>query len=363
MKPNICLKSLRLKLLLEIAVSFIVALIASALLSKYLVNGYLESHQENLSPDVYNFFALCVFTAAILIFIISFLLLANKHIRYIKYIAREVKLIASRNLGEPLEVRGEDELAALCMNINTMSKELKDRFEYERNLENTKAELITNVSHDLRTPLTAIIGYLDLLKNEKTAGEGERKEYLNSTYNLSMQLKHLIDELFEYTKLSGSEGIMEMEEVDIGAVLNQIVGEYTPIMESKGLKIVPEIPNEPLQVRIDIEKMVRVFDNILSNAEKYSLNPSEIQIQAKKAGESVLISFSNKGEHLSEENLSKIFDRFYRADPSRSATSQGSGLGLAISKKIVELHHGDIWAESKGDTVTFFVKLKLEQHK
>jgi K+-sensing histidine kinase KdpD len=117
--------------------------------------------------------------------------------------------VASQNLGETLEVRGKDELSELCMNINVMSKELKNKFEYERELERTKSELIPNISHDLRTPLTPIIAYLDILRNEKFRAKEEEKEYLNSSYNLFIKLKKLMDELFEYTKLSSNEVVLE----------------------------------------------------------------------------------------------------------------------------------------------------------
>lgn len=349
--------SLKLKLLLEITLSFVLTLVYIYTFSLYVFGPYYVKNQNNWNISFVYYFSIIYFISAIGVFVLCFLLMSNRHIKYIKYIAREVKLIAGGSLGQTLEVRGKDELAELCANINSMSKELKDKFEYERDLERIKSELITNVSHDLRTPLTPIIAYLDILKNEKFSTKEEEKEYLNSSYNLSIKLKKLIDELFEYTKLSSKEVVLELEEVDICPILNQIVGEYAPMLESKGLRVVAQVSDEEIPVKIDVEKMVRVFENILSNAEKYSSKPSDIIVNADNKEDDVVISISNKGEHLDQDQLNRMFEKFYRVDISRSSNIEGSGLGLAISKKIVEFHHGQIWAECDSDIVTINVVL------
>lgn len=349
--------SLKLKLLIEIILSFILTLVYFFTLSLYVFGPYLEKNQNNLNDNLLSYFASLYLASGVGVFVLCFLLMSNRHIKYIKYIAREVKLIAGGNLGQTLKIKGNDELAELCININTMSKELKNKFEYERELERTKSELITNVSHDLRTPLTPIIAYLDILRNEKFSTKEEEKEYLNSSYNLSIKLKKLIDELFEYTKLSSKEVVLELVDVDICPILNQIVGEYAPMLESKGLRVVSQLSNEELLVKIDVEKMVRVFDNIISNAEKYSIKPSEIVVKAENKSDYACISISNKGEHIEQDKLNKMFEKFYRVDISRPSNIEGSGLGLAVSKKIVELHNGQIWAECEGNIITINVRL------
>lgn len=349
--------SLKLKLLLEIALSFILALVYLFASGAYVFGPYFQKNHNNWSDSSLFYLGLAYLASFVGVFVLCFLLMSNRHIKYIKYIAGEVKLIAGGNLGQTLKIKGKDELAELCININTMSKELKNKFEYERELERTKSELITNVSHDLRTPLTPIIAYLDILRNEKFSTEQEEKEYLNSSYNLSIKLKKLIDELFEYTKLSSKEVVLELADVDLCPILNQIVGEYAPMLESKTLRVVSQLSNEELLVKIDVEKMVRVFDNIISNAEKYSYKPSDIIIKADNKGDNVVISISNKGEHLDQDKLNRMFEKFYRVDISRSSNIEGSGLGLAISKKIVELHDGQIWAECDSDIVTINVIL------
>jgi signal transduction histidine kinase len=352
--------SLKLKLLSEVVLSFILTLVSLVILSRYIFGPFIDKNQDNLEAIIYYVAALYII-ATIGTFVLCFVLISGKHINYINYITKQVKLIASGNLGQTLEVRGNDELAQLCININSMSKELKDKFEYERELEKTKSELITNVSHDLRTPLTPIIAYLDILRNEKFTTREEEKEYLNSSYNLSIKLKQLIDELFEYTKFSSKEVRLDLTYVDILPILKQIIGEYSPMIESKGLRIITQIPDAELLINIDIEKIVRVFENILSNAEKYALKPSDIIFEADIHNNDVLISISNKSEHLDQDKLDKMFEKFYRVDISRSSNVEGSGLGLAICKKIVELHKGQIWADCHGDIITIHIKLPIKQ--
>jgi len=131
------------------------------------------------------------------------------------------------------------------------------------------------------------------------------------------------------------------------------------MLESKELKVITSIPNHELLVKIDVEKIIRVFDNILSNAEKYSSKPSDIIISVENTIDNIVISFSNKGEYIPQYNLDNMFKKFYRVDTSRSSSIEGSGLGLAISKKIIELHNGDIWADCDGDLITFKMKLQL----
>ncbi|GIM28337.1 hypothetical protein CPJCM30710_10030 [Clostridium polyendosporum] len=358
MKNLIITKSLGVNLLIKITLSFFIS-IGIYLTTSHTFCVIFINNLKNISIWVLNLICFGIFIAAIIVFIITFLLLVRREIKYINYIEKQVKFIANRNLGTTLEIRGRDELAELCKSINYMSLELKRSFEKERELENTKNELITNISHDLRTPLTAIIGYLDILKNEKFSNKESEKEYLNSTYNLAIKLKKLIDELFEYTRLSNSEIKLNLESVDINVVLNQLLGEYTPVFERKGLKIIKDFSDKELIAEVDIEKIIRVFDNILSNAEKYSYKSSDISIIIEKNNEYILFSFSNKCDPISQESLAKIFDRFYRVDVSRASKIPGSGLGLAISKRIVELHHGQIWVECDGDTIKINIRLPI----
>lgn len=134
------------------------------------------------------------------------------------------------------------------------------------------------------------------------------------------------------------------------------------MFESKGLRVLTQISDAELPVKVDVEKMVRAFENILSNAEKYSSKPSDIIVKADNKGEDVVISISNKGEHLEQDKLNRMFEKFYRVDISRSSNIEGSGLGLAISKKIVELHDGEVWAECDGEIIIINIKLPINSN-
>ncbi|GAA0742372.1 HAMP domain-containing sensor histidine kinase [Clostridium oceanicum] len=356
MRKKIISSRLSIQLVIAVAISFFASLILMAAISQYVIVNYI-SKMKFLNPFYINMFNFILPTSSIVVFVIVFLVLVKKKINYIKYISKQVNKIANEELGATLKVKGNDEIAELCKSINFMSKELKDKFDRERELEDTKTELITNVSHDLRTPLTSIIGYLDILIKEKFNNKEEKKDYLNSTYNLSIKLKKLIDELFDYTKLSNSNISLDFQKVDLGDILIQMLGEYSPIAESKGLRVVTDISDEKLPVKIDIEKMIRVFDNILSNAEKYSLKPSDIVVKAEGKDDNIFISISNKGVHLEQNKLNKMFEKFYRVDVSRSNNIEGSGIGLAICKKIVDLHNGQIWAKSNKDVISINIRL------
>ncbi|MBO9131171.1 HAMP domain-containing sensor histidine kinase [Bacillus sp. 165] len=293
----------------------------------------------------------------VLVFMASFFLLMNPTVRYIKEIELGIRTIAMKNWDYTIRIRGKDELSSLAKNINYMANELQEKFQKERQIEQTKTELIANMSHDLRTPLTSIIGYLNLLQMKQYKSEKEQEEYIFIAYNTAQKLKHLMNELFEYTKLSQPDITMDIQEVELGVLLHQFVGEYVPIFEKKDLYMRINIPEHPVMVMLDIEKMVRVLDNLLSNAEKYSHRPSELILEMKEKEEEVIISLSNQTDSMDTEEVEKLFERFYRRDRSRSENISGSGIGLAVAKRIIDLHGGKIWAESHHNVFSVYITL------
>lgn len=171
-----------------------------------------------------------------------------------KHITESVHHIANGNLGLTIRTESRDELTQLAQHINYMSEELENKFEHERQLERVKSELISSVSHDLRTPLTSIIGYLDLLKKEQYNSKAQFQEYLETIYSKSQRLKYLIDELFEYTHLSSPDVTLNRSKTDLSALLEQITGEYIPIFEKEQLTVRKSITEEHVPVCIDIER-------------------------------------------------------------------------------------------------------------
>lgn len=181
------------------------------------------------------------------------------------------------------------------------------------------------------------------------------QEYVETIYSKSQRLKHLIDELFEYTHLSSPDVTLNLNEVDLSGLLEQVVGEYMPIFEKEQLSVQKSITEENIPILMDIEKMVRVYDNLFMNAIKYSRKPSELLISLELKADKAILKVSNKVENLPVNEANKLFERFFRGDKARK-DNQGTGLGLAISKRIVELHHGIIHAEYREGWLSFIVE-------
>ncbi|MDM5153086.1 HAMP domain-containing sensor histidine kinase [Bacillus sp. DX1.1] len=303
------------------------------------------------------------FLIGVLVFIFSFFYITKRKMKQIEAMAQGVKEIEKGNLAYRIEKKGEDEIAALTENINNMAEELMINIEKERKLEKQKNELITNVSHDLRTPLTSIMGYLRLLRDSKYENKEQHDEYMRIAFVKSEQLKNLIEDLFEYTKLTNENIVLEKQEVCMNELLDQLIEELVPQAEEHGLVFVKKFPEERAYAAIDSEKMVRVFENLLMNAIKYSQDDGEIKVFLQRQRRNIQITVANHSEEFTKEELENLFERFYKKDQSRSRVTEGSGLGLAIAKSIVELQGGEIRAEYEDGIVQFIVSLPIIEEK
>ncbi len=293
----------------------------------------------------------------ILIFVALFLLLTYGKVKYINSLSKGLVEISKGNLNYRVEVKGRDELSILGKNINYMTEELMNLKEREKEIEKNKDRLIVSVSHDLRTPLTSIIGYIKLIK-EKHNEKDDINKYIDIIDNKSNRLEELINDLFEYTKLASCDIKLEKVNISLNEFMRQVVEGMMPVCNQNDLNILLEAPNEELNVNVDPAKMVRVFENIISNAIRYSNKKSNINIKIFKAENGAMVSIENEGKPIKEEELNKIFDMFYRTDGSRNNKTGGSGIGLSIAKSIVELHGGKIWAECEGDKVYMYILIK-----
>ncbi len=292
-------------------------------------------------------------------FLFVFLVLVNRKVKYIKFLTREVKVIKDNGFGKTIEVRGNDELSELCQSINSMSLELGEKIKNEKLIEKNKSELITNVSHDLRTPLTSIIGYVDLLKKNGFENKEKFHEYIEVIDERTKSLNRLINELFEYTKLTSHDIKLNYSRVEVGALVNQLVGEYIPILNKASLEIYKDITNKDIFINADIEKLVRALENLLTNAKKYSVKNSTIRVKVYEENDYVVISISNKTENISEDELDNIFQRFYKIDKARKE-QDSTGLGLSIVKRIVEIHNGIVKTNLEHNIIEFRVMLPLQ---
>jgi signal transduction histidine kinase len=297
------------------------------------------------------------FSVGVVTFVLSFFLLTRREVEYIEELSFGVAEISKGNLNYRVKQKTRDELGLLATRINFMSEELKLRIQEEKKAEKTKNELITNMSHDLRTPLTSIMGYLRMLKDKKYEDTDQLEEYIDIAYTKSERLKALIDDLFIYSKLANEETILYKQKLCLNDMLVQLAEELSPVADERNMVFVKEIQHERVIVNVDADKLVRVFENLLSNAIKYGYSPGEIIISMVSGRETVSVRVSNKGDIIPQEELPFLFDRLYMVDKSRSSSESGSGLGLAISKSILNLHNGKIWAECEQNNISFCVEL------
>lgn len=247
------------------------------------------------------------------------------------------------------------ELAEVATSLNTLKQTSLQNARAARESEQRKNDLIMYLAHDLKTPLASVIGYLQLLRDEPTLPEEARTRYLATTLRKAERLDALTNEFFEITRFNLSEIPLAPQRMDLSLLLEQLVFEAQPQLAEKNLTAALHTP-EQFPLRADPAGLSRVFDNLLRNAILYSWPDTEIDITATADDERATIRFTNQGDTIPPEKLSRLFEQFFRLDASR-ATSGGAGLGLAIARAITRQHGGDITAESANDRVTFTVTL------
>lgn len=250
------------------------------------------------------------------------------------------------------------ELGAVEKKINYIKKTLERRKTEAEIAEQRKNDLVVYLAHDLKTPLTSVIGYLTLLRDENQISEELRQKYLSISLEKAERLEELINEFFEITRFNFSNMILEYSDVNLTRMLEQLTYEFKPMFLDKNLKCELEIAPDTI-LRCDVNKMQRVLDNLLRNAVNYSFDDRTIHIVATQNDKNINIRFVNRGNTIPEEKLQRIFEQFYRLDTARSSRSGGAGLGLAIAKEIVELHGGSITATSEDEIIEFGLTIPL----
>ncbi len=225
-----------------------------------------------------------------------------------------------------------------------------------REAEQRKNDLIVYLAHDLKTPLTSVIGYLTLLRDEPQISPELRARYTNIALDKAERLEDLVNEFFDITRFNLTHLELEKQPVDLALMLRQVASEFEPQFGEKGLTCVLSLPDR-LEYNCDPDKLSRVFDNLLRNAYHYSFPDTAVDISARREEGEIVLTFSNAGRTIPPEKLGRIFEQFFRLDSSRATRTGGAGLGLAIAKEIVELHGGTISADSADNHITFTVRL------
>jgi len=258
-----------------------------------------------------------------------------------------------------IDVIGDDEFSGMAANLNRMAADIKQLMEKERESERTKNELITNVAHDLRTPLTSIIGYLELLAGNRQIPEDMQHKYIEIAYGKSRRLEKLIEDLFGFTKLNYGKIAMHVGQLDIVKLLGQLLEEAYPNFVEKGLSYDLQSNVPAKTINADGNLLARLFDNLIGNAIKYGADGKRVLVQIHAESETVTVSVTNYGYVIPADELPLIFNKFYRVEQSRSSSTGGTGLGLAIAKEIVDMHGGTISVASDLNGTVFTVKLQV----
>lgn len=290
-----------------------------------------------------------------LILTIVYIVLLIKNLVYLDKIMVGAKAGAEGKLNYKIDEKGRGHLRELAHDINNIKEGLKKSVENEMKSENMKTELITNVSHDLKTPLTSIINYIDLLKRENIEPESAR-DYVSILDKKSQRLKVLIEDLFEASKAASGAMELNITKIDVGQLLKQALGENDERFIESKLEVKLNIPNEKIFINGDGKRLYRVFENLISNIVKYSLTNTRVYIDMFKENDEVTIVMKNISAYELSFDTNEITNRFKRGDDSRS--TEGSGLGLAIAKSIIELHNGSFKIEVDGDLFKSIIKLK-----
>lgn len=276
----------------------------------------------------------------------------------LSHIIDELHHIADGDFSHRISKKGYSiEMQHVIDSIHTLVESAVEAMEEERRIEQTKDELITNVSHDIRTPLTSIIGYIGLIHGGRYSTQEELNKYASVAYSKAKQMKVLVDDLFEYIKVRQTSTKLNILRFDMVQLIEQLAIDFELQLEAKQmtLSVVPTRPS--VMMEGDSEQIVRLMNNLMTNAIKYGAEGQDIRIEITSENRQIIVRVLNNGSDLPEDRLNMIFDRFYRMEESRSPEIEGTGLGLAISKSIVELHNGEIHAKSEGDWTVFEVQL------
>lgn len=297
---------------------------------------------------------------------LMFLLLLSFYIgltRFTRYFAEITRGVGQLAEGSEEPIKLSPELDFMEQKLNAVNNTLQKRARDAKEAEQRKNDLVVYLAHDIKTPLTSVIGYLNLLDEAPDMPAEQRAKYTNITLEKAYRLEQLINEFFEITRFNLQTIVLDKGDVNLSYMLMQIADEFYPILAPQGKTTELTAP-EGLMVRADADKLARVFNNILKNAAAYSDADSVIRIDARTApgtfGEIVRVTFSNHGKTIPRQRLESIFEKFYRLDSARSSGTGGSGLGLAIAREIVNAHGGRIFAESEDGITRFIVEIPIE---
>ncbi|WP_145146513.1 cell wall metabolism sensor histidine kinase WalK [Paenibacillus xylanexedens] len=363
------------KLINTVRWKFIYAFLLSGILTAVILYGGSQVGQTILEAQTYPDYSIpaqgirwlvnnigsvpLMIVVGVLGFVLFFFLFSRKVMRVLDEITAGIQEVAKGELSHRIEVKTSDEFGVVAASINQMAEQLQLSLQEERNAVAAKNDLITGISHDLRTPLTSILGFLEYIEKDRYQDEIEMRYYVSIAYEKSLTLRKLIDDLFEYTRVSGGSLPLSLQALNLNSFLMQLAEEFAPMLEEAGMEYKIIGGQEPLWIQATPGELVRAYENLFSNAIRYGSQGKLMEIGLALEGEEAVVRISNYGEPIPTQDLPHLFDRFYRVDKSRSRDTGGTGLGLAIAKSMIELHRGSIVAYSENGRTDFVTRFPM----
>lgn len=347
--------------LVTVAADFLMAILIRQISGELRYMGYRSAM---IGPDGLNpvFRSGILLAMGILVFILCFYYLIRRYMKYVRIIANGMKDIAQGDFDTEIPVETLDEFGRIAGYMNQMQVNIKEIMERERLAEYTKNDLISSVAHDLRTPLTSIIGYLGWVKEQPELDVEIRQKYLDIAYRKAQHLERMTNELFGFVKLEHREMSLTMGHLDLVQLLQQLLDECYPSFERYGLRTEFICRETAIPMDGDGNLLARLFDNLINNAIKYGKDGKLVRVELEMTEELAVARVINYGYVIPASELGNLFRKFYRVEQSRSQDTGGTGLGLAIAEQIVQLHQGTIEVKSDLQGTVFAVTLPLRQN-
>lgn len=323
----------------------------------YNIFPHLYDLLDNIYELVFEraYFIFIIFGTTLIIVLSLLYKLLNKIFSYVFAVSESADKLFDKNVEY---INLPPEMVGVEKKLNHFKTEAIKNERLARENEQKKDELIVYLAHDIKTPLTSMIGYLSLLSEIKDMPQEQRNRYIDIALDKSYRLEYLINELFDVARFNSEKIVLEKEEINLNLMLEQIADDFYPTLKEMNKKI-NFTSDEKTILYADPDKLSRVFNNLIKNAVNYSKENTDIDISILNKENQATVKITNKGKQIPKEKLDKIFEKFYRLDSSRTSKTGGSGLGLAIAKEIVELHGGRIYAESDMKETTFSVILPI----
>ena len=369
-------RKLKISLLLQTVLITALTVLVGGFLLEYIIDGVYNDDVSEIfigflkffhvkEPDAIRlywrilgnnktFFMMIGFLA---LFALFFYIALSKMITYLEDVEKEIGKLVSRST-EPIHLITE--LEPIETKLNNIKYTLERQEREVQESEQRKNDLVVFLAHDLKTPLTSIVAYLSMLQSHPELSEAERSKYTGISLEKAIRLGKLIEEFFEISKFNAQDIVLEKTELNLSRMLEQIADEMYGVFQEKRLECQVEAAEDVI-VPADPDKLARVFDNLMRNAVAYCDRETTIHIQVSQDKDNAKIVFINEGPKIANDKLQHIFEKFFRADNSRSSETGGAGLGLAIAREIVELHGGQIQAQSDDHETRFIVSLPKKE--